>query len=52
MIAGNTPEAIAGMQAVLPDLRGAVKMAGAGHWLQQERAQEVNRELLAFLRGL
>jgi pimeloyl-ACP methyl ester carboxylesterase len=52
MIAGNTPEAIAAMQAALPDLRGVVKMDGAGHWLQQERPQDVNRELIAFLRGL
>jgi pimeloyl-ACP methyl ester carboxylesterase len=51
-IAGNTPDAIAAMQASLPNLRGVVKMEGAGHWLQQERAQEVNRELVAFLRGL
>ncbi len=29
-----------------------VLLDGAGHWIQQERAAEVNRELLAFLSGL
>ena len=29
-----------------------VMIDGAGHWLQQERPDEVNTELLAFLRGL
>jgi pimeloyl-ACP methyl ester carboxylesterase len=51
LIAGNTPDAIAGMQQALPKLK-VVKMEGAGHWLQQERAEAVNKELLAFLRGL
>ena len=50
LIAGNTPDAIARMKTALPDLRGVVKMEGAGHWLQQERADDVNRELLEFLR--
>jgi len=48
MVAGNTPEAIAGMQAALPDLRKCVMYDGAGHWLQQERADSVNSELLEF----
>ena len=52
LIAGNTPDAIARMKAALPDLRGVVKMEGAGHWLQQERADDVNRELLEFLSRL
>jgi pimeloyl-ACP methyl ester carboxylesterase len=52
LIAGNSADAIAAMHATLPNLRGVVKMEGAGHWLQQERAQEVNRELVGFLRGL
>lgn len=29
-----------------------VLIEGAGHWLQQERPDEVNAELLAFLAGL
>ena len=52
MVAGNTAEAVAGMQAALPDLRKCVKYEGAGHWLQQERAEEVNNELLAFFATL
>ena len=34
------------------DLRKKVLIRGAGHWLQQEAADEVNRELLAFLAQL
>jgi pimeloyl-ACP methyl ester carboxylesterase len=52
LIAGNTPDAIEAMRATLPNLRGVVKMDGAGHWLQQERAQDVNRALIEFLKGL
>ncbi len=52
LIAGNTPEAIAGMQAALPDLRHCELLEGAGHWIQQERPDEVNQALLTFLDGL
>jgi pimeloyl-ACP methyl ester carboxylesterase len=52
LIAGNRPEAVAVLPALLPGLRGVVKLAGAGHWLQQERASEVTSELLRFLQGL
>ncbi len=52
MIAGNTPEAIAGMEAVLGDLRGLHLWEGAGHWIQQERPAETNAALLEFLSGL
>jgi pimeloyl-ACP methyl ester carboxylesterase len=33
----------------LTDLRGRIEIPGAGHWLQQERAEAVNAALLAFL---
>lgn len=33
----------------LTDLRGAIEVPGAGHWLQQERPDAVNAALLAFL---
>lgn len=36
----------------LTDLRGQIEIAGAGHWIQQERPDEVNAALLAFLAGL
>ncbi len=37
------------MESSLPDLRGSVIMAGAGHWIQQERPHEVNAALIGFL---
>jgi pimeloyl-ACP methyl ester carboxylesterase len=40
------------MDGWLEDLRGSVLIQGAGHWVQQERPDEVNRALLAFLEGL
>ena len=52
LIAGNTPEAIQTLQESLPDLRGCLKFEGAGHWLQQERAEQVNEALLTFLSEL
>jgi len=33
----------------VPNLRTKVILPGAGHWIQQERANEVNEALLAFL---
>jgi pimeloyl-ACP methyl ester carboxylesterase len=40
----------AGLKDWVPDLRMQVVVPGAGHWIQQERADEVNRRLLDFLR--
>jgi pimeloyl-ACP methyl ester carboxylesterase len=34
------------------DLRRSVVLEGCGHWIQQERPAETNRELLEFLDGL
>ncbi len=39
----------AGLKDWAPDLRMQVVVAGAGHWIQQERPDEVNRLLLEFL---
>ncbi|HUS82580.1 MAG TPA: alpha/beta hydrolase [Dehalococcoidia bacterium] len=36
----------------VPNLRKTVLLPGCGHWTQQERPSEVNRELIDFLRGL
>ncbi|TAJ84380.1 MAG: alpha/beta hydrolase [Reyranella sp.] len=36
----------------LPGLRGSHILDGAGHWVQQERASEVNRLLIEFLKSL
>jgi epoxide hydrolase A/B len=52
VIAGNNPEAHTAMRAALPNLRGFHVLAGAGHWLQQERAAEVNEHLVGFLKSL
>ncbi|MEV5848464.1 alpha/beta hydrolase [Streptomyces sp. NPDC051985] len=45
-------EAIARITEHVPDLRGSVILADCGHWIQQERPEAVNRELLGFLGGL
>ena len=42
----------AGLKDWAPDLRLQVVIPGAGHWIQQERPDEVNRLLLNFLQGL
>lgn len=42
----------AGLKDWAPNLRGQVVLPGAGHWIQQERPDEVNALLLDFLRGL
>jgi pimeloyl-ACP methyl ester carboxylesterase len=52
LIAGNTPEALADLPAQVPGLRHMEVFPGAGHWLQQERATEVNQQLTAFLASL
>ncbi len=36
----------------VPQLRGTLMLPGCGHWTQQERAAEVNRAMIEFLRGL
>lgn len=41
----------AGLKDWLTDLRGQHVLPGAGHWLQQERADDVNRLLLDFTHG-
>jgi pimeloyl-ACP methyl ester carboxylesterase len=40
---------IADMERVLPNLKRKLIIEGAGHWIQQERADEVNAALIAFL---
>jgi pimeloyl-ACP methyl ester carboxylesterase len=37
------------MERVLPNLKQKLIIDGAGHWVQQERADEVNAALIAFL---
>jgi pimeloyl-ACP methyl ester carboxylesterase len=40
---------VADMERVLPDLKQKLIIEGAGHWIQQERPDEVNAALTAFL---
>ena len=39
------------LEKVLPNLRQRLIIDGAGHWVQQERPDEVNAALIAFLKG-
>ena len=57
-IAGSNDSVITGLigakrvnelDRVLPNLKGKLIIDGAGHWVQQERANEVNAALIAFL---
>jgi pimeloyl-ACP methyl ester carboxylesterase len=41
-----------GLRAFVPDLRRTLVLPGCGHWTQQERPEEVNEAMLAFLRSL
>ena len=43
---------LAKMDAVLTDLRGTLLLDGAGHWIQQERPDEVSAALIDFARGV
>jgi len=45
-------DAIAAQDETLPGLRSSTVLPGCGHWLQQERPEEVNRLLTEWLRGL
>ncbi|MFH1343671.1 MAG: alpha/beta hydrolase [Pseudomonadota bacterium] len=42
---------VADMERVLPGLRQKLIIDGAGHWIQQECAGEVNAALIAFLKA-
>ena len=39
------------MERVLPDLQQKLIIDGAGHWVQQERADKVNAALIGFLKA-
>jgi pimeloyl-ACP methyl ester carboxylesterase len=59
-IAGSADSVITGLigakrinelERVLPNLTQKLIIEGAGHWIQQERPDEVNAALIAFVRG-
>ena len=41
---------VADMERVLPNLKAKIILDGAGHWVQQERPDEVNAALVDFLK--
>jgi pimeloyl-ACP methyl ester carboxylesterase len=43
---------IENLKNFVPKLTKTVILEGCGHWTQQERKDDVNRELVAFLKGL
>ena len=45
-------ERLAALPQVLPGIRGTHILTGAGHWIQRERAAEVNQLLVSFLAGV
>ncbi len=45
----QSPGAVENMQRVCPDFRGLHLLQGAGHWVQQERSEEVVKLMLDFL---
>lgn len=42
----------AGLRANVPNLKDLVIVPGAGHWVQQERPEEVNKTVIDFLKAL
>ncbi|EJM62853.1 alpha/beta fold hydrolase [Pseudomonas sp. GM48] len=48
----SSPRQIEAFAQTLPGLRGCHILKDAGHWIQQERAAEVNELLLGFLKEL
>jgi pimeloyl-ACP methyl ester carboxylesterase len=59
-VAGSTDSVITGLigakritelERVLPNLRQKLIIDGAGHWVQQERPDEVNAALIGFLKN-
>jgi pimeloyl-ACP methyl ester carboxylesterase len=43
---------VANLAQFVPKLKKTVILPGCGHWTQEERKDDVNRELVAFLKGL
>ncbi|MFE4500786.1 alpha/beta fold hydrolase [Rhodococcus sp. NPDC056743] len=52
VITMSGPQALDRMKNTVPDLRGVHLLGGAGHFVQQECADEVNELLISFLQGL
>ena len=50
VITGFGAKRVADLEPILPNLRQKLIIDGAGHWIQQERPDEVNAALIAFLK--
>lgn len=50
IVLAMVPGALERQRAILADCRCEIVIPGAGHWIQQERPDEVNRALVAFAR--
>ena len=48
----NSQAQIANFANTLPALRGCHILEGAGHWITEERPEEVNAELISFFKTL
>ena len=48
----GSAELIANLTRFVPHLKKSIILPGCGHWTQQERRDDVNRELVAFLKEL
>ena len=46
------PGALEGQRRLCPDIRLERIVPGAGHWIQQERPEDVSRALVEFLKGM
>jgi len=46
---GGQERVLRSMRKSVADLRGVTVLPGCGHWVQQERPDEVNAELVRFL---
>jgi pimeloyl-ACP methyl ester carboxylesterase len=51
VVAMSGAQALDRMRDTVPDLRGVHLLEGAGHFVQLERAEEVNELLLSFVGG-
>ena len=52
VVLSMTPGGLQAMRDFAPDLRSETILAGAGHWIQQERPAQVSEALITFLRSL
>jgi pimeloyl-ACP methyl ester carboxylesterase len=50
LVIGMMPDAYAGLESNAPGLTQKVLLPQAGHWIQQERPDEVNAYLIGFLK--